>query len=348
MRDEKNISTEYKKEKFSAKKDRYVDISKDTKRKLIIGSFVILCTVPVLFCLFLVVKMNGEERRLAADCGKLTLKAQLEQVAWYTEASTEEINHELIVLEQAAYNDLGKEDASDVEVLPEKVPVSTEVVSVSGSSNVKGQKNVYLTFDDGPSIYTDEILDILKANDVKATFFVVYTDDKSLWPMYRRIVDEGHTLAMHSYSHVYEEIYASEEAFEKDVTLIHDFLYEQTGVDCTYYRFPGGSSNNVSGVDIQDLMSYLYTDGITYYDWNSLSGDAIDVSLTPEQLNANVMEYVRGNTEDSMVLLHDLENNPATMEGLQSLIDTLKDEGYSIRPITEKTKPVQHILYEED
>ena len=221
-------------------------------------------------------------------------------------------------------------------------PTTTESESVS----VKSKYKVYLTFDDGPSIYTDEILDVLKANDVKATFFVVYNPDKTLWPMYQRIVDEGHTLAMHSYSHVYDEIYSSEEAFKDDVSSIQSFLYEQTGVQVKYYRFPGGSSNSVGDVDIQDLMGYLYGSGITYYDWNALSEDAVDPTLTPEELNDNVMGYVRANNEDSIVLLHDLENAPGTAEGLQQLIDTLQEEGYQICPIDDNTIPVQHITYE--
>lgn len=216
----------------------------------------------------------------------------------------------------------------------------------SQSVSVKSKYKVYLTFDDGPSIHTAQILDVLKKNDVKATFFVVYTPDESLWPLYKRIVDEGHTLAMHSYTHKYDDIYASQEAFEEDVTKIHDFLLEQTGVDCKYYRFPGGSSNSVSSVDIQGLMGYLYEDGITYYDWNSLSEDAMDHSLTPEQLNDNVMSTVSSNSCDSIVLLHDLRDNPNTAAGLQDLIDALKEDGYQICPIDDNTIPVQHVIYE--
>ena len=213
-------------------------------------------------------------------------------------------------------------------------------------ANRSAVKQVALTFDDGPcKRYTPEILDILNEYGIKATFFVVYHEDETLWDEYSRIVEDGHTLAMHSYTHVYDEIYASQEAFEEDVTKIHDFLYEQTGVDCTYYRFPGGSSNNVSNVEIQDLMGYLDEEGYTYYDWNALSEDSVNMYLTPEELNENVMGYVRSNQGDSIVLLHDLENNPATMEGLPDLIDTLIEEGYEICAIDETTVPVQHRTY---
>ncbi len=345
---EKNFLTEIEEEKISSDHQLSTGFSRDTMRRIVICSFVTMCALPVLFCLYLVVRMNGVEKRLDNLSSQFNMKAKLEEVVEYTEATTEVSGGDMLVLEQDAYNDLGKGDLQDGNPVTMADNSVVTVEPASGKFVAKEQQKVYLTFDDGPSIYTDEILDILKENDVKATFFVVYTDDKSLWPMYKRIVDEGHTLAMHSYSHVYKEIYASDEAFRQDVALIHDFLYEQTGVDCTYYRFPGGSSNQVSGVDIQDLIGYLYTDGITYYDWNALSEDAVDVSLTPEELNENVMESVRTNEKDSIVLLHDLKNNPATMESLQALIDTLKSEGYEICPIDEDTKPVQHISYHED
>ena len=153
---------------------------------------------------------------------------------------------------------------------------------------------------------------------------------------------------MHSYSHVYDQVYASQESFEEDVTKIHDYIQEQTGVDTHLYRFPGGSSNQVSKVDIQDLIGYLHDEGIVYYDWNSLSGDAVDASLTPSELNDNILGYVHANAGDSVILMHDLQNNHATIEALPALIQTLKDEGYEICPIDDSTKPVQHVEYKGD
>ena len=129
---------------------------------------------------------------------------------------------------------------------------------------------------------------------------------------------------------------------------IHDYIQEQTGVDTHLYRFPGGSSNQVSKVDIQDLIGYLHDEGIVYYDWNSLSGDAVDASLTPSELNDNILGYVHANAGDSVILMHDLQNNHATIEALPALIQTLKDEGYEICPIDDSTKPVQHVEYKGD
>ena len=88
-------------------------------------------------------------------------------------------------------------------------------------------KTVYLTFDDSPGPNTEKILDILKKNDVKATFFVTGKTDDFSKKMYKRIVDEGHTLGMHSYSHVYDEIYASEKAFTQDFEKLYEYLHSR-------------------------------------------------------------------------------------------------------------------------
>ncbi len=327
----------------------------DNIKKFIMCSFIVACTIPVFFCLYLMVKLNKLDDRADELENKLAVEGQLHIYGELSEATENISNNDAYLLDKDAASDLEKDPGESTHVLmdseSEKVEVQGEITEVpptteSGSVSVNSKYKVYLTFDDGPSEHTDEILDVLKANDVKATFFVVYNPNKELWPMYKRIVDEGHTLAMHSYTHVYDEIYYSELSFAEDVTLIHDFLYEQTGVDCKYYRFPGGSSNSVSNVDIQKLIGYLYESGITYYDWNALSEDSVDLSLSPEELNENVMSSVRTNGADTIVLLHDLKDNPNTAAGLQELIDTLKEEGYQICPIDDNTIPVQHVTYE--
>ena len=180
---------------------------------------------------------------------------------------------------------------------------------------------VYLTFDDGPSSNTDAILDILDDYNVKATFFVVGQDVEEYGDTYRRIVEDGHTIGMHSYSHSYNMIYASEEAFIEDFNKIHDLILQTTGVDSKYYRFPGGSSNNVSNVSKSVLINYLNSVDVVYYDWNVASGDATSQAFTSEQLIDNVMnDVVKYKT--SVVLLHDASNKNATVEALPGLIES--------------------------
>ena len=204
------------------------------------------------------------------------------------------------------------------------------------------QKKVYLTFDDGPSDHTAQILDILKKHKVKATFFVVGKETEHAKKMYQRIVLEGHTLAMHSYSHKYKELYESMDSFTRDFEQIRDYVYQATGVESGYYRFPGGSSNTVSEIDMHEFIDYLESQGVEYYDWNVSSGDGGSMKLTTDTLLENCTKDI--DTRDtSIILLHDSAEKPTTVEALPEIIENiLARPDTVILPITENTKPVHH------
>jgi peptidoglycan/xylan/chitin deacetylase (PgdA/CDA1 family) len=298
---------------------------------------VMLCSLPIYFGLYALVNLGIKHETRPGDYESAVIDISTEEMVMTTEELEKQITEDYAKLDSDSSDDMGKVAAE------EKNMVGS---AKNDNTTVSNGKTVYLTFDDGPSEHTDKLLDVLAEYDVKATFFVVCNPDESLWPMYKRIVEEGHTLAMHSYSHVYSEVYASEESFIQDVTSLHDFLYEETGVDCKLYRFPGGSSNTVSNVAIQTLIAYLNEEDITYFDWNALSGDAVDPSLSAGELNANIMEYVRANSGDSVVLMHDIDACENTLEALPELIETLQSEGYTIRAIDSNTEPVQHVSYQ--
>ena len=205
------------------------------------------------------------------------------------------------------------------------------------------KRQVYLTFDDSPSKNTDRILDILKEYDVKATFFVVGKTDASSVRAYKRIVEEGHTLGMHSYSHNYQELYGSLQSFSKDLAKLQEYLYDLTGVWSRYYRFPGGSSNTVSATDMQILIRYLNENGICYYDWNVASGDAVSSKLSAEVITQNCMTQIEGKKE-CMILFHDASDKGSTVDALPMLIEQLQSmEDTEILPVTDDTHPVQHV-----
>lgn len=205
------------------------------------------------------------------------------------------------------------------------------------------QKQIYLTFDDGPSSNTDRILDILKEYGVKATFFVVGKTDEQSVKAYQRIIEEGHTLAMHSYSHKYNEIYESRESFIEDLKKLQEYLYQITGVWPRFYRFPGGSSNTVSRTDMQELIAYLSESGITYFDWNIASGDAVSGQLDTGSIISNCMDGIEGHNE-CMILMHDASDKNTTVEALPEIISQIRDrEDAVFLPVTDETVPVQHI-----
>ncbi|MCI8993006.1 MAG: polysaccharide deacetylase [Eubacterium sp.] len=239
-----------------------------------------------------------------------------------------------------------KKEKEDTDV-KETVPQSEELSEDTSKEEIKppvpeGVRKVYLTFDDGPSIYTEEILDILDQYQVKATFFVIGKEDEHSVEMYKEIVARGHTLGMHSFSHKYNEIYDSMDAFIADFTSIRDYLTNITGKVPAFYRFPGGSSNQVCNTDMEEFIQYLNEQGITYFDWNVSSGDATSNTYTTQDVMDNVMMDVN-KYDTSVVLMHDTSAKHATVESLPALLEQLLADGDAILPIDESTAPVQHI-----
>ncbi len=202
-------------------------------------------------------------------------------------------------------------------------------------------RRVYLTFDDGPSANTDRILDILDQYQIKGTFFVNIREEQYEY-CYKRIVDEGHTIGMHSATHDYDSVYASKEAFAYDLDTIRKYIFDLTGVYSELYRFPGGSSNRVSRTPVSELVSILEARNIRYFDWNCMSGDATNYRYTAEQLKDNVLETLP-ESGDCVILMHDASHKDTTVEALPLIIEALMEyDDVEFFPITSQTEPVQH------
>ena len=204
---------------------------------------------------------------------------------------------------------------------------------------------VCLTFDDGPSTtVTPRILDILAANQVKATFFICdYNQDTK--PLVARMINEGHTVAIHGYSHDYATIYANDEAFMNNVYRLRDKLLADFGYQATLLRFPGGSSNTVSRSYNKGIMSRLVkrvtNEGFVYFDWNVSSGDANTPPLSKAQIYRNVTScLVRGRV--NVVLMHDSGAKTTTADALQDIIDYCKTRNFTLLPMTPATPLVRH------
>lgn len=206
----------------------------------------------------------------------------------------------------------------------------------------KGIKVVYLTFDDGPTPNnTPRILDILKKNNIKGTFFVIGQNPD----MYKRIVDEGHAIAIHTYSHIYKEVYASEDAFFKDLYKLRDLIIEKTGVNPKVTRFPGGSSTTRAPKAIkQAIIKRLTKEGYVYQDWNCDSTDASGNKVPVEKLVRSSFCNVR----EVNLLMHDSYAKTTTVEALQQIIDTYKSKGYIFEVLTVDSPKFQHIKQPEN
>ena len=250
-------------------------------------------------------------------------------------------------------NEVTTEDKGSSETQSEKVPNADEnrfqniVTGIDTKDNFAEEGDthyVYLTFNSVPGDNTEAILDVLAEHNVKATFFVVGTEEEGAKEVYQRIVEEGHTIGMHSYSNQYSLIYSSTDAFKQDYKKLSDYIYELTGKKSQYYRFPGGSGNAISNVSMAEFVYILNNEKITYFDWNVSAGDAANTYSVDDVLN-NVLEGV-SKYKTSVVLMHDNENKSTTVEALGSLIETLKNQGAVVLPIDEDTKVIQYIKAE--
>lgn len=206
---------------------------------------------------------------------------------------------------------------------------------------VSGEKKVYLTFDDGPSINTPKILDILDEYGVKATFFTICNTRPRDIESMKRIIESGNTIAIHSVSHEYSQVYASMDSFKEDVLGMQQYIYDNTGYETWFYRFPGGSSNKRAKCDIEECKNFLEEEGFIYFDWNVDSGDAKYNNVPKKEIVENVLSGI-GDYGEYVVLMHDAAAKSTTVEALPEIIEGLKERGYEILPITRDTRPIHH------
>ena len=278
-------------------------------KKIIVGTAIALLLLPTIMCLFLLVKVHSLEK-------------QIETITKVSDSSAVKAQEKEVKTTKA----------------PKKASTAEPTIKPTDDTTTK---KVYLTFDDGPGSQTGEILDILKKNHVKATFFVTGKEDASSKKIYQRIVKEGHTLAMHSYSHIQDVIYDSKEAFEKDLKQINRCLYEATGVHTKFYRFPGGSSTQNTSLPIQNFIDVLKKNHYLYLDWNVISPDINNANATKEQVVTGVMQGVDA-YDTAVVLMYDVADKPMTVKALPSIIKQIKAKNYELLPVDESMILIQH------
>lgn len=292
-----------------------VDRKKRVQRlkKIILAMIAVFLILPSLFCIILAVKIGNLER-------------QIKELKTETHKSLEIVWNEKDVL---ASEEPGNEYSDENEVITEED---------------NGLKKVYLTFDDGPSIYTKDILDILKRYNVKATFFVTGMNTPLYDEYLQKILDDGHSLGIHTYSHVYSDVYESLESFQADFNKMRDYIKQQTGQDISLYRFPGGSGNNVVSAQTREqIMEWLEAEGIVYFDWNVSSGDAENRILSAETIANNCIEGVK-KCNTAIVLLHDAGGKKSTIEALPLIIEGINQlDDTILLPIDEETVTIQQI-----
>jgi len=235
-------------------------------------------------------------------------------------------------------------DAHENETTYERT-VTVKEKPVNIDNGVHDGHTIFLTFDDGPGPYTDQLLDILAKYNVKATFFTTSRNSEYLYCIAKEQA-AGHTVAVHTYSHDYRDIYSSPEAYWRDFDAQNQNILSQTGHTTNLFRFPGGSSNTVSAEYCKGIMSTLVNQslekGYVYFDWNISSGDAGETTSTKDVID-NVINGIKNQSKygySSIVLQHDIKQ--FSVEAVESIIKWGLEHGYSFQALNVDSPKAHH------
>lgn len=206
-------------------------------------------------------------------------------------------------------------------------------IFAADNNSLKGEKVIYLTFDDGPSEnITNKVLDILKENDVKGTFFLIGNQIPGLENVVRRIHAEGHSIGLHTYTHKFRKIYSNEVNFIREMKKCEEEVRSVTGTSPNIIRFPGGSRRHLNNSFLTSLHNYNYK----IYDWNMETLDGINPKISPYKI-LKAATNNKENLSTIVLLLHCDYTHKNTCSALPSIINYYKAQGYTFKPITKDT-----------
>ena len=282
----------------------------NTKRNILIGIVIILA----LIILFFVISLINKEKNIA--------KVEISESNINQDEDKEEQGNELLTVIL---------DTSKIEEKQNKIPHLTDV----GKEKMKNiynsnEKVAYLTFDDGPSKnITPLILDILREQEVKATFFVLGSRAELYPDLVKKEYEEGHFIANHGYSHDYKKIYSSPQAVIDEYWKTENCIKNALGMqeyNSYLFRFPGGSSGGKYAEIKKEAIEILNQNNILNINWNALTNDAVGTP-TKESIMQNLIDTV-GEKNSVVILMHDSATKILTYECLPEIISYLKEKGY--------------------
>ena len=247
----------------------------------------------------------------------------------------EETSAETTADTTAPVTDKPEENLSCELLYPELYALGTEDITYKEDKDY-----VYLTFDDGPSKYTENILYYLDLYDIKATFFVVPDGTETCNNRLKRIAEEGHTIGIHTACHEYDKIYESVESYLDDFNLAYNRIYEATGIKCNLFRFPGGSKNDYNKEHRDEIMAEMSRRGFIYFDWNVDSRDAMGADWT-EMYNTVLSETA--DVPRAIILMHDYNGGYNTILVLEDIIRALiaDSRNFKLDKLSEAVRPIQ-------
>lgn len=305
----------------------------------IIWTCALLIIIPIIMCIVLMIRVNMLEKEID---NLLTMKEEGKIIAQVDERGrsylvyADDSNNQDDASKEAQTDSSEKKQTTETTVQETTTEEQTTVDDYTG-------KRAYLTFDDGPSTNTLNILDALDACGVKATFFVIGRTDEESLRLYKEMSDRGNALALHSFTHDYKALYASLESFAGEVTQIHDLVQNATGKDVRIFRFPGGSSNTVANVPITECIKWLNANNYKYVDWNVSSEDATGKALTATDI-ANIVVSEASGCNSAYILMHDANTKDATVQAIPAIVQQLQAQGFRFYTIDQNTQGLsQHI-----
>lgn len=311
--------------------------------KIIIMLPAFLCVLTLIFAA-LFISETGKVKKLNKQTDTLKNKEiSMNKTIASLEKSTNDLKEQLSFFETPEEGS----DSTDSVIPVDNVGLAAtegdthpNLYASSKSSLVSSENKVaYLTFDDGPSDLTPVVLDILDRYNAKATFFVIGTSNEEYQQYYSEIINRGHTLALHSYTHNYQKIYASTAAFLDDYQQLYDLIYNKTGYVCSLMRYPGGSKNAYNKNVRAELIAQMESRGFIFYDWNVSCGDGSS-NATKESVYQKVMDEV-SSYKRPVILMHDGAGHQATIDALPDIMQSLSEQGYSFSALTVDNTPVQ-------
>lgn len=330
----------------------------NSKINIIFSAIALLLVSAIIFLTGIIAEKNSNIKSLENQVSENSVTIE------ETNKKLDEINNELKKKEKESsnlnskYNKVSKENETlkkeneklkkensktNKNTSSKKTTAQTTSKKTGTASTKNGKKVCYLTFDDGPSDNTIKILDILKKNNVTATFFVMNTKKMSYL---KNIHEAGHTIGLHTYTHDYASIYKTSAAYFDDLEKISNKVYKLTGVKSKVIRFPGGSSNMVSkkysGKKIMPtLIKQVTKKGYVYFDWNVDSTDASGNNVSYTKIRDSVLSAAKGKSS-ICVLMHDSEVKKSTVTALPEIIKGLKKQGFTFKALDEKTSSFHH------
>ena len=203
------------------------------------------------------------------------------------------------------------------------------------------EKVVYLTFDDGPSAVTEEILDYMDGEGIQATFFVIGMETERAEKLLNRMKEEGHAVGLHSYSHDYGKIYASPDAFFSDQKKLRSYLEEKAGLSPSIFRFPGGSRNSTApDWVLAEIKARAQKENLSWFDWNAVASDSGSSAAPAETMAENIIES-GGEKERILVLMHDNSIRTTAVPCLKIIVPYYREKGYRFEKLESDTPPVR-------